>query len=496
MASAEEHAVKVFSAVIPNRRDLLEKALRNLSVEHFEDQAQKVFFGLLERYYQRTSGVLTSSALEDAFRNRDAGQRALFLETYDLYNDTTTSDSEFIWSIDQLRDLATDRATANAIEHSMRVLRQGVEDQDGELVKGHEAAREDLLVAFSDIDKNLKLQEAPAGDMREERSEILSEYADRKAQRVNGSSSGVQFGIQELDAKIGGMQPGELVLAAGYSSDGKTTLCTQVAWSAAVEQGKNVVFLTTETIRPQVRRKLLARHSVLPQFGLPAGLNTRDLKSATLSDEEESKMHEILLDLEQNPSYGKLVIVQIPRGSTITYIEQVLARYERQFPVDIAVMDYLALLSPDRKKQSTREELASIMKEAKLVATSHADGRGLVLMSPWQVRRESREKAESVGQYTSASLSETAEATNSADIIISLLAPMENTERRTQITMQVLKNRDGETANGLITEVDYAVSKFVSRGGFAPLDTGTSFNANHGSAAPPNYDALLGDDNY
>lgn len=469
--------------------------LRALSADHFEDQTQKIFFSLLERYYQTTSGVLSRSALEDMLRNRDAGTRALYLETYDLYAETDTNPAEFTWSISQLRDLATERATGDAFEHAMRVLRQGVE-VDGETIKGHEAAREDLLSMLSNIDKSLKLQDAPAGNMREERSEMLSEYAERKAQRENGTGTGVNFGIADLDAKIGGLQPGELVLAAGYSSDGKTTLCTQVAWSAAVEQGKNVVFLTTETIRPQVRRKLLARHSVLPQFNLPAGLNTRDLKAATLSPEEESKMQEVLLDLEQNPSYGKLIIVQIPRGSTITYIEQVLARYEREFRVDIAVMDYLALLSPDRKKQSTREELAAIMKEAKLVATSHADGRGLVLMSPWQIRRESREKAEASGMYSSASLSETAEATNSADIIISLLAPMENTERRTEVTMQILKARDGETANGLVTEVDYATSAFASRGGFAPLNTGSVLTPNHGgSAASTNWDALLGEDN-
>lgn len=498
MASAEEHAVIVFSAIIPNRRDLLDKMLRQLSPEHFEDTTQQAFFRVLERYYQMTGGVLTRLALEDAFRTRDAGQRAIFTEAFDLYEDRVVPEPEFIWSVEQLRDLATERATGNALERSMRVLRQGVELGTGEVIKGHEAAREELQVLLSSIDKDLKLQEAPAGDMREERSEMLAEYAERKRQRESGLSTGILFGIAELDAKIGGMQAGELVLAAGYSSDGKTTLCTQVAWSAAIEQGKNVVFLTTETLRPQVRRKLIARHSLLPQFGLPTGLNTRDLKAATLSPEEEAKLPEIMLDLEQNPAYGKLIIAQVPRGSSITYIENVLNRYGRRFQVDLCVMDYLALLSSDRPRPSTREELAAIMKEAKLVTTSHADGKGLVLMSPWQVGRVHREKAESIGMYTSAALSETAEATNSADIIISILAPMENTERRTEVTMQALKNRDGETANGLITEVDYATSQFISRTGagqFAPLQGGFSASQG-GTSETTNYDALLGNDNY
>lgn len=80
------------------------------------------------------------------------------------------------------------------------------------------------------------------------------------------------------------------------------------------------------------------------------------------------------------------------------------------------------------------------------------------------------------GEYNSSALSETAEATNSADLIVSLLALGEK-QRHMELVMQVLKARDGETANGIIATVDYATSKFQSRGGFSALpstSTGTT----------------------
>lgn len=469
MASASEHAKTVLSAIIPARRDLLEKALRQLTPEHFPEKVQEKMFTFLERYGEYTSGsVMPIHYLDDLLRNRvDAGQAQLYNETYQLYAETNVPDAEFAWSIQQLRELAAEKATAEVITEAMEILRQGKQLKTGETIKGHLDARAHVLESFSNIDRDLTMQEAPEGAVKDERNEILNDYAERKQAMAAGTNTGILFGITELDAKVGGMQSGELILAVGYSSDGKTTLCVQTAWSAAIEQGKNVVFLTTETLRPQVRRKLVARHSKLPIFDMPDGLNTRDLKAGTLTPAEESKLQLVVDDLTKNPAYGQLYIAQVPRSGSISSIEQRLQRIQRKFHIDLVVMDYLGLLTSDRHRQTTREELAAIMKEAKQVATTFDDGRGIPFMSPWQVSRAARENAERLGMYTSASLSETAEATNSADLIVSLFAPTDNTNRRAEITMQVLKNRDGETANSIVVDVDYATSAFTSRSGFA-----------------------------
>lgn len=465
MASAAEHAKVVLSAILPNRRDLLAQAVHLLAAEHFPEKIQQNIFQMLERYSDVSGGgVMPAKYLDDQLRNRDAGLAQLYTETYDLYIHTKVDDGEFLWSMQQLRDLAAEKATAEVITEAMEILKQGKTLDDGEVIKGHLDARAHVLESFSNIDRNLTQQDAPEGDMRAEKDDILADYAERKAMRAAGTSRGIQFGIPPLDDKIGGMQNGELILIAGYSSDGKTTLSTQAAWSAAVEQGKNVVFLTTETLRPQVRRKIIARHSMLPDFNEPDGLNTRDIKAGTLTPAQEVKLAEVVDDLTNNPAYGKLYIAQVPRSASISSIEQRLSRIQRNFNIDFVVMDYLALMVSDRRRQTTREELAAIMKEAKQVATTFNNGRGVPFLSPWQVSRAARENAEKLGMYTSAALSETAEATNSADLIVSLLAPTDNSNRRAEVTVQVLKNRDGETANNMVVEVDYATSAFRSRG--------------------------------
>jgi replicative DNA helicase len=477
MASASEHAVIVLSAIIPQRKDLLEKALMHLTPSHFPERVQQMMFTFLERYAEKTAQVMPDYYLDDLLRGKESGQIQLYTESYALYAERTVTDSDFIWSVSQLRELAAEKATGEVITEAMEILKNGKTDKTGETLKGHLEARTHILEAFSAIDRDLTMQESPEGDLKDETADILEEYAIQKAAMERGTTGGVFFGIHELDKVTGGMHKGELILAAGYSSDGKTTLCTQAAWSAAVEQGKNVVFLTTETLRPQVRRKIISRHSKLPIFGLPAGLNTRDIKAGTLKPADELKYVEVVNDLTKNPAYGRIYIAQVPRSSTMTSIEQRLYRIQQMFNIDLVVMDYLALMVSDRARQTTREELAAIIKDAKVLSTTFNDGIGVPFMSPWQVSRAARENAEKAGEYSSASLSETAEATNSADLIVSLLAPTDNNSRYAEVAMQVLKARDGETASGILVDVDYATSHFASKagGGFAPAATTPSF---------------------
>ena len=61
-------------------------------------------------------------------------------------------------------------------------------------------------------------------------------------------------------------------------------MCCQFAWHAVTQQGRNVVIFTSETLRSQVRFRILARHSRDPRFGLSKGINTRDMKAGTLQD--------------------------------------------------------------------------------------------------------------------------------------------------------------------------------------------------------------------
>lgn len=469
--SALDHSKIVLGAILPSNGERLHRALDQLTPEHFPDAQYRAMFMLMERYLETTGGVLSKKALVDQLskRNIDAGKIALYETTYDVLANTQVDDADFKWSVVQLKELIAAKDTAEAITEGMEILNRGVKGPKGEDLFGHNDARTHILTKFADIDRTLTLQESPEGDSREESDEIWEEINNPVG------VGGIKSGIAELDAKVDGFQNGELDLIVGYTSSGKSTLAsTQLPWSAAIEQGKNVVILTTETLRPQIRRRLLCRHSRLPQFGLDEGINSRVLKRGRdyLPPDQAAALPDIINDYTTNPAYGKLVIVQIPRNATISSCEGKVNRYQREFDVDLVVIDSINLLKPDRRFSSRREELAATLQEAKQFATTFADGRGVPVVSPWQTNRESWKAAQDAGYYNSSALAETAEASASSDIVITILEPMQNESRYADMKVQVVKNRDGEKSNGIELRVDYATSYWSASAGMGARATG------------------------
>src|SRR5690606_25107155 len=115
------------------------------------------------------------------------GQIQLYDETYRLYEDTKVDDSEFAWSVQQLRELAAEKATGEVITEAMEILRSGKQvGQD--TLRGHLDARQHLLESFQEIDRELTMQDAPEGDLRDEATDMMADYAERKHLRERGSS--------------------------------------------------------------------------------------------------------------------------------------------------------------------------------------------------------------------------------------------------------------------------------------------------------------------
>lgn len=467
--SAKDHCEVVLAAIIPDRRDLLDKAMLRLSETHFPDLTYKNIFTMIRRVYEVNGSVMTAMALQDLLRKSkaDPGKAAAYLETYRLLSERHVDDADFRWSMHELQELAAGRATQEAMVQAMEILTKGATGEKGEELYGAQDARTHILSKFAEIDRDLGMQESPEGDMRVETDDILKLYLEAKQR---GGKSGLVSGVPALDNKSGGIDPGEMALVVGYTGTGKSQFCVQFMHNNATKEGKNVVYLTTETLRPQVRTRLVARHSMESQFELPGGLNSRDLSRGTLSAEEEEKLQEVLHDIDKNPNYGKMYIVQLPRGATMTTIESRLIAIQRKFNVDLAIVDYFALLKSVVRRSTIREELSSIIKEAKQLATTFDDGRGVPILSPWQVSRTEWAKAQEEGYYTLNALAETAEASNTPDLIVSLLEPPACDERKVAMKAQVLKNRSGEAANNIQLYLDRATSYFSEDNASSQLD--------------------------
>lgn len=497
MADLNEHCRVVLGAIVPNRKDLLDRAVQHLSLDHFLDPTLKVIFQLTVSYYDLHSGIVTRGAVEDTLKRKlDVGRVAVYLEVFDDLLSRTPLDSDFSWSLDQIKDLAAERYTTEAITRGMEISRTGVELKgqkapDGtNRFKGHEDARAYMLERFSTIDQQLHLQEAPENEVRGSERTFIEVYERRKAQKLAGILPGVMCGIPDIDNRTSGFQAGELSLVVAASTVGKSHLMVSLMQQAATLQKKNIVYLTTETVKSTIERRLIARHSVEDQFGLRDGLNSNLIKDGNLTPAEEEVYREVVHDLTCNPQYGRMLVAQMPEAPDMQTTIQKLYRIQRLFNIDLIIFDYLRLWGASRRRQSDREEINSVLLGAKNLAVSFDRGRGVPVVSPWQVNRTGQEKAADTGYYSNSAIAESAEAVNLTDIIITLLKPDENETRQTTLKAQISKNRDGERASGISIDVDYATSYFSQGRGFSSGGLGS--NQPNGPMDQQDYSALLG----
>ena len=431
--------VKVLSGILPNSKERLVYVLGRLTEDNFKAGVERSLFGLIAQYHHKYGGVLPAHVLKHLLdkSDKDEGEKTLYGQTFVRAVKASVSDDEFRYAVESLVDDVKHEKTGQAISAAFEILERGYDVGNGELKEGADAAWDFLAERRAELDRTTSAADMPYGDMRRDRDEVMAEYLAAKS---GEAPTGIPTGLPTVDAAAGGIMPGALALVAAFSGQGKSMLSCQLTWETAVLHGKNAAYVTSETTRATIRRRLIARHTRLPMFGLPDGLDTTTMKQGALTEPEEAVLAAALDDLENNPAYGQINVIQIPRGATLSQVEALLMRANQEAELGMVVIDYLNLLKADRRRESFRDEASDVLRDSKTLATSFDRGRAVPIVSPWQITQEAYKKAQEVGHYTMTSLAETAEAIRSPDLILTLYRDPDQPKKA---KMQALKLRDG-----------------------------------------------------
>ena len=290
------------------------------------------------------------------------------------------------------------------------------------------------------FDSAMISEDVPHGDVTNEQDEIISEYEEAKANQ--GVVNGILTGYSKIDAAIDAMQPGQLIVLAGASGEGKSWMAANIAVNVACGQHKNVVIITAETLRQQYRRRLYVCHSNNPKFGYP--IEFEKAKNGTFTDEEEEQFRMVVKDFTSG-DYGHIEVSQISNGTTISDIMIYLEKLNLSMPIDLVILDYLTLFKPTRRtgNQNQREDAVSLFKEAKNLAITFNNGQGIPVLTLHQISTQARDivKFEPGKYFTLSSLADSSEAGKSADVAMALLRTEEMQEAH-ELGFGILKSRD------------------------------------------------------
>jgi replicative DNA helicase len=162
----------------------------------------------------------------------------------------------------------------------------------------------------------------------------------------DGGLAGLSTGLVDLDRRLGGLHPSDLLILAGRPSMGKTALATNIAFSIArayrkgtksdgsegAVEGGVVGFFSLEMSSEQLAARILSEAARIP---------SNRIRQGNLTEEEMRRLVEVAKELEDAP----LFIDDTP-ALPISTIAARARRLKRQHGLDALFVDYLQLARP------------------------------------------------------------------------------------------------------------------------------------------------------
>jgi replicative DNA helicase len=166
-----------------------------------------------------------------------------------------------------------------------------------------------------------------------------------EAHSRDGGLAGLSTGLIDLDSKIGGLHPSDLVIIAARPSMGKSSLACNIAFDVArnyawepqpdgskkTVRGGVVAFFSLEMAAEQLAMRLLAEAS---------GVSGDRLRKGEIDASEFGRVRDAALEIQEAPLY-----IDATGGISMAKLAARARRLKRMVGLDLLIVDYLQLIT-------------------------------------------------------------------------------------------------------------------------------------------------------
>jgi replicative DNA helicase len=171
-------------------------------------------------------------------------------------------------------------------------------------------------------------------------------------QRLGSDVTGIPTGYKDLDRKLGGLHPTNLVVIAARPGMGKTALALNIAQNVA-QQDIPVAIFSLEMSREEIVSRMLCAQG---------RIDSQRLRTGRLSEADFTKLSNAASTL-----YKKPVFVDDSPGLTVTEIRAKARRLKRRPGLGLVIVDYLQLMQGSGG-ENRQQEIALISRSLKNLA--------------------------------------------------------------------------------------------------------------------------------
>ena len=188
------------------------------------------------------------------------------------------------------------------------------------------------------------------------------------AYQRDGGLSGVSTGLIDMDKKLGGLHPSDLLILAGRPSMGKTSLATNIAFNVAkayrrgtlhdgtegAVDGGVVGFYSLEMSAEQLAARILSEAAEIP---------SHQIRSGDMTETEFRRFVDAAKALEACPLY-----IDDTPALPISQLAARARRLKRTHRLDVLIIDYLQLVRGTGKGENRVNEISEITMGLKAIA--------------------------------------------------------------------------------------------------------------------------------
>jgi replicative DNA helicase len=185
---------------------------------------------------------------------------------------------------------------------------------------------------------------------------VLGEYYDRidYLHRHQDETLGVPTGFIDLDRLLGGMQPSDLLIIAGRPGMGKSGFCISAAKNASQIFKKHVALFSLEMANEQLVQRLIAQET---------GIDSQRLRMGRLHDPEWQLFTQAVSTLGDTQ-----IFLDDTPAITPLQLRTKCRRLHSEVGLDLIIVDYLQLMTGDRRIENRVQEVSYISRNLKALA--------------------------------------------------------------------------------------------------------------------------------
>lgn len=175
----------------------------------------------------------------------------------------------------------------------------------------------------------------------------------KQAYLRKGSVSGLSTGYMDLDHLTNGLQPSDLILIAARPAMGKTAFALNIAKNVALDQDKAVIVFSLEMSNTELMKRF---------FSMESKIDARRLTAGNFSEEEYKEI------IRTTGIMGNAKLILEERSNTISDIKSKCRKASKEQDIQLIIIDYLQLVSANRRIESRQLEVAEISRALKGLA--------------------------------------------------------------------------------------------------------------------------------